>query len=84
MKTIVFELGLLAFFVSAVIFGAEGSNLFDMISRAFIVFIGVELAATTILAMIVPRPRNRETELHDAAADLQSAKRRGPAVQAKA
>ncbi len=84
MKTIVFELGLLAFFVSAVVFGAEGVSLFDMISRAFIVFIGVELAATTVLAMVSPGPHQREAEARENITDGQPAKRRTPAVQAKA
>ncbi len=84
MKTIVFELGLLAFFVSAVVFGAEGISLFDVISRAFIVFIGVELAATTVLAMVSPRSSNQETEARENLSDGQSAKRRTPTVQAKA
>jgi hypothetical protein len=84
MKTVVFELGLLSFFVSAVVFGAQGASLFDMISRAFIVFIGIELAATTILAMVSPSPRQREEEVRETLNDGQSGKRRAPAVQAKA
>jgi hypothetical protein len=84
MKTVVFELGLLAFFVSAVVFGAQGASLFDVIARAFIVFIGVELAATTVLAMLSTRPRERETEVQGTLNDGQPSKRRAPAVQAKA
>lgn len=84
MKTVVFELGLLSFFVSAVVFGAQGASLFDMISRAFIVFIGIELAATIVLAMISPRPREREAEVHENLSDGQAAKRRAPVAQAKA
>ena len=84
MKTIVFELGLLAFFVSAVVFGAQGASLFDMIARAFIVFIGIELAATTVFAMVSQRPRQAEAEVRENLNDGQPAKRRTPAVQAKA
>lgn len=51
MKGIIFEIGLLAFFVSAVAFGSQGNSLFDTISRAFIVFICVELIATAALAI---------------------------------
>ena len=84
MKTIVFEVGLLAFFVSAVVFGAQGASLFDMIARAFIVFIGIELAATTILALIMARPRERAAEAGEDINADQTPKRRTPAVQAKA
>ena len=63
MKTVVFELGLLGFFVSAVVFGAQGANLFDMVSRAFIVFIGIELAATLVLAMIISCPPEVSTDV---------------------
>ncbi len=84
MKTIVFELGLLAFFVSAVVFGAQGASLFDMIARAFIVFIGIELAATTVLAMVSPRPRVEDAKTSENISDSQPVKRRTPPVQAKA
>ncbi len=84
MKTVVFELGLLAFFVSAVVFGSQGASLFDVIARAFIVFIGVELAATTVLAMLSTRPRERESEVQGTLNDSQPSKRHAPAVQAKA
>jgi len=81
MKTVVFEVGLLGFFVSAVVFGAEGVTLFDVIARAFIVFIGIELAATTVLALIMSRPGERPAE---AQSESDQPKRHNPAVQAKA
>ncbi len=84
MKSIVFELGLLAFFVSAVVFGSQGASLFDMIAQAFIVFIGIEIAAAAIFAMISPRPRAQEAEVHDNLSDSQPVKRRAPAAPAKA
>ena len=84
MKTIVFELGLLAFFVSAVVFGSQGASLFDMIAQAFIVFIGIEIAAAAALAMISPRPRPNEIEARENLQDSQPAKRRTPAAPAKA
>ena len=83
MKAIVFEFGLLAFFVSAVVFGAQGASLFDMVARAFIVFIGIELAATVVLALISSRPAQRVAEAPDRTAP-EGQKRRTPAVQAKA
>jgi hypothetical protein len=84
MKTVVFEVGLLGFFVSAVVFGAQGTNLFDTIARAFIVFIGIELAATLVLAMIMSRPPEVRTDVHQDLDTAEATKRRGPAVQAKA
>jgi predicted phage tail protein len=84
MKSIVFELGLLAFFVSAVVFGSQGASLFDMITQAFIVFIGIELAAAMVLSMISPRPRTREVDPGENLGDGQPAKRRTPAAPAKA
>ena len=81
MKTIVFEVGLLGFFVSAVVFGAEGVPLFDVIARAFIVFIGIELAATTVLALVMARPAQRPGEMN---AETEQPKRHTPPVQAKA
>lgn len=41
MTRVMFQIGLLAFFVSAVIFGTQGLALMDMIARAFIVFVAV-------------------------------------------
>jgi hypothetical protein len=84
MKTVVFEVGLLGFFVSAVVFVAQGTNLFDTVARAFIVFIGIELAATLVLAMIMSRSPEATTDVHQNGEAVDGAKRRGPAVQAKA
>ncbi len=50
MTRTIFQIGLLAFFVSAVIFGLEQEGLFDSIMRAFIVFVSVELTSTLALA----------------------------------
>jgi len=84
MKTIVFEMGLLGFFVSAVIFGAQGVGLFDLIARAFIVFIGIELAGTAVLAMIMSPSREPVIEVQENLNTADPAKRHNPAVQTKA
>lgn len=50
MKKIVFDLGLLAFCVAAVVFVLQGYDLFETLGRSFIVFVGVELAGALGLA----------------------------------
>lgn len=91
MKSIIFEIGLLAFFVSAVAFGSQGSSLFETISRAFIVFVCVELTATAALAIASSGDNHTkagEQQNHNdqnaAAASLRENKHHQPTVQAKA
>ncbi len=50
MKKAIFEIGMLGFFVSAVVFGMQGFTLFQSISRGFIVFVGIELTVALGLA----------------------------------
>jgi hypothetical protein len=50
MNKVIFQIGLLAFFVSTVVFGTEGHPLLGILSRAFVVFIGVILSLGGILA----------------------------------
>jgi hypothetical protein len=52
MNKIIYQIGLLSFFVTSVVFGLQGFTLFDTISRAFIVFIGVELTGTLLLTAL--------------------------------
>jgi hypothetical protein len=52
MNKIIFQLGLLGFFVSCVLFGLQGFSLFDAIGRAFLVFIAVIFGGAILLAMI--------------------------------
>lgn len=49
MTKVVLQVGMLAFFVSAVVFGTQGLPLFDIIARAFIVFIGVVMVQVVLL-----------------------------------
>jgi hypothetical protein len=52
MNKIIYQIGLLSFFVTSVVFGLQGFSLFDTISRSFIVFIGVELTGTLLLTAL--------------------------------
>jgi hypothetical protein len=52
MNKIIYQIGLLSFFVTSVVFGVQGFSLFDTIIRAFIVFVGVELAGTLLLTAL--------------------------------
>jgi len=49
MNKLIFQIGLLAFFVSIVLFGSNGANLVDMVSRSFIVFIIFTVGAICLL-----------------------------------
>jgi hypothetical protein len=51
MTKVMFQVGLLAFFVSAVVFGTQGFSVMDMVARAFIVFIAV--VAGQVLVLVV-------------------------------
>ena len=51
MTKVMFQVGLLAFFVSAVVFGTQGFALMDMVARSFIVFIAV--IAGQVLVLVV-------------------------------
>ncbi|HVN48876.1 MAG TPA: hypothetical protein VMU30_08670 [Bacteroidota bacterium] len=52
MNKLIFQIGMLSFFVTSVVFGLQGFSLFDTISRAFIIFIGVELIGTFLLTVL--------------------------------
>ena len=51
MTKVMFQIGLLAFFVSAVIFGTQGAPVMDAIARAFIVFISVVAGQVVVLVV---------------------------------
>ncbi|MBK7258337.1 MAG: hypothetical protein IPI01_11160 [Ignavibacteriae bacterium] len=51
MTKVMFQIGLLAFFVSAVIFGTQGAPVMDAIARAFIVFIAVVAGQVVVLVV---------------------------------
>ena len=52
MNKIIFEIGLLAFCVSFVIFGTQGNDLLETVSRAFIVFMVVVCALAMMLFLV--------------------------------
>ena len=45
MNKIIFQIGLLAFFASSVLFASDGLDLIGIVSRGFLVFVGVVLLA---------------------------------------
>ena len=65
MTKVVLQVGLLAFCVSVVLFGTQGLPLFDIIARAFIVFIAVVIAQVVLLMVAT---NMRRTSSHRAAA----------------
>ncbi|MBI3579201.1 MAG: hypothetical protein HY089_07315 [Ignavibacteriales bacterium] len=50
MNKIIFQLGLLAFFVCIIFFASQNHTILDTIARSFIVFVGVVFLATLVLA----------------------------------
>jgi hypothetical protein len=60
MTKVMFQIGLLAFFVSAVIFGTEGLPIMDAVARAFIVFIAVVGAQVVVLVVASSMKRHPE------------------------
>jgi hypothetical protein len=51
MNKIIFQIGLLAFFASSVLFNSQGLDLLDVVSRGFLVFVAVVvLSAIALLA----------------------------------
>ncbi len=64
MTKVMFQIGLLAFFVSAVIFGTQGLPVMDAIARAFIVFIAVVGAQVIVLVVASSMRRPPEPVRH--------------------
>jgi len=52
MTKVMFQVGLLGFFVAIVFFGTQGMPLMDMVLRSFIIFIAVVLGQTAIFVMV--------------------------------
>jgi hypothetical protein len=48
---LIFQVGLLAFFIATVAFGLQHNSLLDTISRAFIVFISVVVTMAGVLVL---------------------------------
>ncbi len=49
MNKLIFQLGILGFCVSAVVFGTGNAGLLDIISSAFLVFVGIVLAIVMVV-----------------------------------
>jgi high-affinity Fe2+/Pb2+ permease len=49
MNKIIFQLGILGFCIAAVVFGGSGGSVLDIVSRSFIVFVGIVFAAMALL-----------------------------------
>ena len=63
MNKIIFQIGMLGFCVSAVLFGTQGMSLMETVARAFTVFIVVVCAIAVALLMsslIVSKDRHTE------------------------
>jgi hypothetical protein len=78
MTKVMFQIGLLSFFVSAVIFGIQGLAVMDMIARAFIVFIA--MVAGQLIVLVVASGMKRAPE-RPAAAQASSRSDDGSAVE---
>jgi hypothetical protein len=59
MNKIIFQIGLLLFFVSIVLFSMSGGEILDVVMRAFIVFIGATgvMGLVGFLSLIFMQPK---------------------------
>ena len=67
MNKLVFQIGILGFCITAVVYGGSGSIL-DIVSRSFIVFVGIVLAATAVLLVggtMMEKNRMRDEKKQD-------------------
>jgi hypothetical protein len=62
MTKVVFEVGMLGFFVSAVYFGTQGMVLMDMVLRSFIVFIAIVLGQTVVFVAITSMKNTKKAD----------------------
>ncbi|MBI5471719.1 MAG: hypothetical protein HY961_05190 [Ignavibacteriae bacterium] len=49
MNKLIFQIGILGFCIATVVFGGTGGSILDIVSRSFIVFVGIVLAATAVV-----------------------------------
>ena len=78
MNKIIFQIGMLGFCVSAVLFGTQGMSLMETVARAFIVFIVVVCAIAVVLLMsslIVSRDKTGEDAAVQGQQDVPGARR---------
>ncbi len=79
MNKLIFHLGILGFCVSAVVFGANGAGLLEIVSRSFLVFVGIVLAVVMIVlvggSMIENNKRRQSIKEHEDAQASSAAQR---------
>jgi len=61
MTKVMFQVGLLGFFVSALYFGTQGMPLMDMVLRSFIVFIAIVLVQAAIFVIIASMKKTKNS-----------------------
>jgi hypothetical protein len=61
MTKVMFQVGLLGFFVSALYFGTQGMPLLDMVLRSFIVFIAIVLVQAVIFVIIASMKKTKKS-----------------------
>jgi hypothetical protein len=74
MNKFIFQIGVLGFCVAAVVYGGSGASILDIVSRSFIVFVGIILAAATIIMVggtMIENNKARENAGKSAVADAQ-------------
>jgi hypothetical protein len=49
MNKLIFQIGILGFCIAAVVYGGSGGSVLDIVSRSFIVFIGIVLAVMAVV-----------------------------------
>ena len=67
MNRTIFEIAILAFCVSVVLFGAEGHSVLDTVSRSFLVFVAVVvlIIIALVVALIVAERTKRSSKRPD-------------------
>ena len=84
MNKIIFQIGMLGFCVSAVLFGTQGMSLMETVARAFIVFIVVVCAIAVVMLMsslIMSKEKAEEEGAAPAGAPRDAGAGRRPTVQ---
>ncbi|MER3522586.1 MAG: hypothetical protein C4326_00600 [Ignavibacteria bacterium] len=60
MNKLIFQIGILGFCISAVVFGSSGATLLEIVSRSFLVFVGIVLAFVVVLIVSSAMIENNE------------------------
>jgi hypothetical protein len=76
MTKVMFQIGLLAFFIAAVIFGPEGLPIMDAVARAFIVFMAV--VGAQVIVLVVASSMKKHPEAARPAEPLQQTEQSRP------